>query len=253
MTKQVSGRSRFSRWAMALAAATPMVLGGCGLGQLMSAPWITNANNNNVVFLGDSIFALSGDIQKSLHAKAGGTFRNYTTSGAQLDGGIINPSIRGQFERAESDNPNSSIVVMDGGGNDILIPTIALADPYDCKTQWYEFGRLSKTCRDYIDDLYVDVVDLLNDIHASGVNNVVYLGYYYTKAGLLGANDLDEAVDYGDKILASACKNSTVNCSFVDPRPVINSSDIKSDGVHPTTSGSNKIANLIWAKLEPLL
>ena len=36
---------------------------GCGLGVLLSKPWIRNANNNKVVFFGDSIFALSGEIQ----------------------------------------------------------------------------------------------------------------------------------------------------------------------------------------------
>ncbi|NMO13539.1 SGNH/GDSL hydrolase family protein [Pyxidicoccus fallax] len=248
---QVSGRARLL--LLSLAVSAPAVLAGCGLGQLMSAPWIPDADNDNVVFLGDSIFALSGDIQKAIHIEAGGTFRNYTTSGAELEGGVITPSIRGQFELAESANPNSRIVVMDGGGNDILIPTIALADPYDCKTQWYEFGRLSQSCRDYIDDIYVDGADLLNDMAASGVTDIVYLGYYYTKAGLLGADDLDEAVDYGDQILATACSNSVVDCSFVDPRPVVTNADVKSDGVHPTTSGSNKIAGLIWAELEPRL
>ncbi|XXF74894.1 hypothetical protein P2318_17625 [Myxococcaceae bacterium GXIMD 01537] len=250
---QVSGLARLPRWARALVVTTPMILVGCGLGQLMSAPWITDADNDNVVFLGDSIFALSGEIQTAIHAKAGGTFRNYTTSGAEITGGVVTPSIRGQFDLAETDNPNSRIVVMDGGGNDILIPTIALADPYDCKTQWYEFGRLSKSCQEYIDDIYVDVADLLNDMSASGVTDVVYLGYYRTKSGLLGAGDLTEAVDYGDQILGSACTNAVVDCDFVDPRSAITNADIKSDGVHPTTSGSNKIAGLIWSKLGPKL
>ncbi|MCP3062647.1 hypothetical protein LXT21_28065 [Myxococcus sp. K38C18041901] len=250
---QVSGRARLPRWARALVVTTPMLLVGCGLGQLMSAPWIPSADNNDVVFLGDSIFALSGEIQTALHAKAGGTFRNYTTSGAEIEGGVITPSIRGQFDLAESANPNSHIVVMDGGGNDILIPTIALADPYNCKTQWYEFGRLSQSCKDYIDDIYVEVADLLNDMSTSGVTDVVYLGYYRTKFGLLNASDLDQAVDYGDLILGNACANAAVDCDFVDPRSAITNADIKADGVHPTTSGSNKIANLIWSKLEPRL
>ena len=34
------------------------MLSGCGLGVLLSKPWIRNANNNKVVFFGDSIFAL---------------------------------------------------------------------------------------------------------------------------------------------------------------------------------------------------
>src|SRR5262245_47287711 len=78
------------------------VLTGCGLGVLLSKPWIRNANNNKVVFFGDSIFALSGEIQRILHANAGGTFRNYTTSGAELIGGLIQPSVEQQIAIANA-------------------------------------------------------------------------------------------------------------------------------------------------------
>ena len=141
---------------------------------------------------------------------------------------------------------------MNGGGNDILIPAVAL-DPYDCLTQWYEFGRLSSRCKSFIDDIYVDGVDLLNDLHADGVTDVIYLGYYYTKNGLILADDLEEAIDYGDAKLAQACQNAAVSCTFVDPRGAIRDRDITADGVHPTAGGSRKLANLIWPVLEPLL
>jgi lysophospholipase L1-like esterase len=228
------------------------VLTGCGLGVLLSKPWIRSANNNKVVFFGDSIFALSGEIQRVLHGYAGGTFRNYTTSGAELIGGSIAPSVEQQIGTANADNPNSSVVVMNGGGNDILIPAIAF-DPYDCMTQWYEFGKLSGTCKSYIDEIYVDGVDLLNDLHADGVTQVVYLGYYYTKNGLIRADDLEEAVVYGDAKLALACNNSVVSCTFIDPRSTIRDSDITLDGVHPTAGGSRKLADLIWPLLRTKL
>ena len=227
-------------------------LSGCGLGVLLSAPWIRNAGNNKVVFFGDSIFALSGEIQKTLHGYAGKTFRNYTTSGAELLGGAIAPSVEQQIGIANADNPNSTVVVMNGGGNDILIPAVAL-DPYDCLTQWYEFGQLSSRCKSYINEIYVDGVDLLNDLHADGVTSVIYLGYYYTKNGLLLVDDLEEAIVYGDAKLSQACANSVVSCQFIDPRSTIKDSDITADGVHPTAGGSKKLANLIWPLLQPKL
>ncbi len=224
-------------------------LSGCGLGVLMSKPWIRDANDDRVVFFGDSIFALSGGIQQVLHGYAGGTFRNYTTSGAELVGGLIAPSVEQQIATANADDPNSTVVVMDGGGNDILIPAIAF-DPYDCMTQWYEFGRLSSTCKSFIDEIYVDGVDLLNGLYADGVTQVIYLGYYYTKNGLILADDLEEAIVYGDGKLALACQNSVVNCTFLDPRSTIRDSDITSDGVHPNSTGSKKLADLIWPVLR---
>jgi len=240
----------FSRSVLIVVLASSVV--GCGLGTLLSVPWIRDADDDRVVFFGDSIFALSGEIQANLHAYAGGTFRNYTTSGAELFGGLIQPSIAQQYEIAKSDDPGSTIVVMDGGGNDILIPAVAL-DPYDCLTQWWEWGRLSRSCKDFIDDIYVEGVDLLNQMAAEGVSDVVYLGYYYTKNGLLWVDDLEEAVDYGDMRLAQACANSVVGCSFVDPRSTIRDRDIKVDGVHPTTGGSKKLADLIWPVLQSKL
>lgn len=141
---------------------------------------------------------------------------------------------------------------MDGGGNDILIPALAF-DPYDCMTQWYEFGRLSSTCKSYIDDLYVDGVDLLNDVKAEGYTHVIYLGYCYTKNGLIPADDFEEAIDYGDGKLKQACQSSIVACTFIDPRSTIRDSDITVDGVHPNSSGSRKLADLIWPVLRTKL
>lgn len=228
-----------------------LTLIGCGF--VASVPWIRNADNNQVVNIGDSIFALSGEIQDFLHSYAGQTFRRYAVSGAEITGGALAPSVASQYDTARYDNPNIDIIFMDGGGNDILLPAIAF-DPYNCKTQWYEWGKLSSSCKSLIDDIYVDTVNLLNDMYADGVDHVIYQGYYYTKdTWLMQLDDLEEAIDYGDVRLAQACQYSAVNCTFIDPRSTIKDSDIKTDAIHPTTSGSQKLADLIWPVLAPLL
>lgn len=236
--------------ALAISAA----LTGCGgVGGLASNDRVSDADNDQVITIGDSIFALSGDLQDYLESYAGETFRQYTLSGAELKGGIIATDVYSQYNIAKNDNPNIDTIVMDGGGNDILIPSIALFDPYNCKTQWYQFGRLSSRCKNFIDDIYVDAVNLLNNMDADGVDNVIYLGYYYTKNGLFLLDSMEEAVDYGDMRLSQACRNSTVNCQFIDPRSTIRDSNIIIDGIHPTKEGSRKLANLIWPALQPLL
>jgi lysophospholipase L1-like esterase len=250
-TMRRHGSTRFFKGSV-LGVLLASVASGCGLGFLASAPWIRNADNNDVVVLGDSIWALSGEIQANLHAWNGGTFRNYAVSGAELIGGVIAPSVVQQYDIAMSDNPNSTILVMDGGGNDILLPAVAF-DPYDCLTQWYEWGRLSSSCKNFIDDIYVDGVNFLNDVHADGFTDIVFLGYYYTKNGLLWVDDLKEAIDYGDARLAQACQYSAADCTFVDPRSTIRDRDITLDGVHPNSTGSRKLAELIWPVLQPKL
>lgn len=238
---------------MSTAVAAVLLCGvTTGCGDLLSKPMIRDADNDNVVFLGDSIFALSGEIQQNLHARAGGTFRNYTTSGAELNGGLIQPSIVTQFAMAFADDPTSKVYVMNGGGNDILIPTV-VGDPFDCLTGFLEFGRLSRKCRELIADIRVEQTDLLNQMAANGVTDVIYLGYYFTKAGLIGRESLEEAVDFGDEMLAAGCRDAVLNCTFIDPRRVVTNRDIVVDGVHPNASGSRKLADLIWPLLATKL
>ncbi|HOM27996.1 MAG TPA: SGNH/GDSL hydrolase family protein [Deltaproteobacteria bacterium] len=231
------------RYSVLLAAV--LVMTGCSL---LSVPVIRNASRNDVVNLGDSIFALSGKIQDYLHSWSGQTFRRYALSGSMI------VHIEDQYSDAKADNPNIATIFMDGGGNDILIPA-TLFDPYNCKVDWWESG-LSSTCKALINDIYVDVVDLLNQMGRDGVDNIIYLGYYRLKNGLIGSTSLNPAVDYGDAKLALAVQNATAVPNyrvFIDPRSSITSSDIIYDGVHPSDSGSMKLATLIWAKLQPLL
>jgi len=230
-----------------LIAAFALILVGTGC-SIISVPIITNAGRNDVVNVGDSIFALSGKIQDYLHAWSGTTFRRYALSGSFVS------HVSDQYDDAKADNPYINTIFMDGGGNDILIPA-NLFDPYNCKKDWWESG-LSSTCKNLINDVYVDVVNLLNRMGTDGVDNIIFLGYYHVKNGLFATTGLNPAVDYGDTKLALAVANATAAPNyrvFLDPRPSCTSSDIIYDGVHPNDSGSYKCAALIWAKLQPKL
>jgi hypothetical protein len=236
-----------------IALALCVAASSCGF--MASVPWIRSASKNEVVNLGDSIFALSGDESKYLHAWSGQTFRRYATSGAEVNGGDwIAPSVKNQYATARSDNSYIKTIFMDGGGNDILIPATAL-DPYNCKVDWWESG-LSSSCKNLINDVYVDTVNLLNQMGRDGVKNIIFQGYYRVKFGLIGSTSLNQAVDYGDLKLSQAVANATAVANyrvFIDPRSKITNSDIIIDGIHPTDSGSYKLAQLVWAKLQPKL
>jgi len=223
---------------LAAVAVVAFTIVGCSGGN----PYVTNADRNEIITVGDSIFDLSGEVQLFLEQAAGQTFRNYTQNGAKLAG------IEGQYADAKLDDPTIQTVIMDAGGNDILIPAL-LFDPQRCKTTWYR-KNLSSKCKTFIDNLYVDVVDFLNLMSTDGVSDVIYLGYYHTTGD---KTNLIQAVDYGDVKLALACANTAANCTFIDPRASIFAADVKSDGIHPTTSGSQKLADLIWPELQPLL
>ena len=226
----------------------------CGAGELMSVDPLTDADNDEIVNIGDSIFALSGDIYTDLESRSGETWRHYAISGAQMVGGFLGDPLPVQYETARADDPDIRVVYMDGGGNDILVPAIVL-DPDDCKNcNYWWCGDLSQSCKDLIDDVYVETVDLLNQMDDDGVEQVVFMGYYHLKWGLLGnLTTLDDAVDYGDKRLRDACINSTANAVFVDPRAAFEgreSSYIIADGIHPTEQGSAVLGGLIWNALN---
>ena len=233
-----------------LVAVLAISLGACSL---VSVANITSAGNNKIVNIGDSIFALSGGISNYLHSYAGKTFRRYCTSGAYITGTSIltSFSVNNQYDKAKSDYSTIDTVFMDGGGNDILIPATMYFDPNSCKTT----GTLSTKCKTSIDNVYVTAVTLFNKMGTAGVKNLLFLGYYHIKSGVIGTTSLNAAVDYGDTKLAQAVANTTTitgTKTFIDPRSSIVDSDIIIDGVHPADSGSKKLANLIWAKLKLL-
>ena len=228
----------------ALLTASIFTLVACG-----GAPdYVETADRNDVVTVGDSIFDLSGDLQRFLEAKAGQTFRDYTISGAELSGGSLARAIDLQYADAKAFNGNINTIVMDGGGNDILIPAMVL-DTYGCRTQWYR-KNITSRCKNLINDVYVTAVNLLNEMDADGVQNVVYLGYYELPRG--NAN-LGQALEYGVTRIGEACSNSVASCSFVDPRGTIPANYVLDDDIHPTVEGSQVLADLIWPHLQPLL
>ena len=212
-------------------------------------PYEESADRNEVITLGDSIFDLNGVIQETLESYAGETFRDYTQSGAELSGGSLAKSVEQQYADARSTDANIETIVMDGGGNDILIPA-TLFDPYGCRTKWYRWN-ISRSCRGLIEDQYVNAVNLLNQMDSDGVDNVIWLGYYELPRG---NTNLTQALNYGDDLLGYACDVSgNANCQFVDPRGTVPASQVESDDIHPTPAGSVNLANQIWPKLQPLL
>ena len=210
--------------------------------------YVEPADRNDVVTLGDSIFDLSGDIQANLEAQAGLTFRNYTQSGAEISGGLIARSVEGQYADAKSTNPNINIAVMNGGGNDLLIPAMIL-DPYGCRTHWW-LWNISRSCRNLVNDTYVKAVNLLNKMGNEGVEDIIYLGYYELPRG---NENLERAVGYGDDRLKDACNNSTSNCTFLDPRGMVPENHVLNDNIHPTSEGSKTLSDLIWPVLTNIL
>jgi len=232
-----------------VAKATAAIVVAASVVGCSGTSYVETADRMDVITLGDSIFDLNGEIQANLESWAGQTFRNYTQSGAELSGGALAAAVDSQYATAKATDANIDTIIMDGGGNDLLIPA-TLFDPYGCRTHWWRWN-ISQSCINLIEDQYVTAVDLLNTMDADGVQNIVYLGYYELPRG--NAN-LTQTLNYGDAYLGYACDvATTANCTFVDPRGTIPAEDVLSDNIHPTVNGSLTLATQIWPVLQPLL
>jgi hypothetical protein len=246
--KTINLKSISQKGTSLIKLVTASVLAMNMVGCTVEADYTDVADRNDVATFGDSIFDLNGVIQTELEANAGETFRDYTTSGAKLSGGSLAPAVDEQYASANAANPDITTVVMNGGGNDILIPAM-IFDQYRCKTKWYR-PNLSSSCKNLINNIKVTQVDLLDQMANDGVEDIIYLAYYEL---VRGNDNLNQAVHYGDQKLIEGCDGTIANCTLVDPRGTISAAQIESDDIHPTVAGSEVLAAQVWPLLEPLL
>jgi hypothetical protein len=217
---------------------------GCGMADMHNP----TATEFDVVIVGDSIYDLDGFIHDNLQTLSGKSYKDYSKSGDTI-GYITN-----QYNSAIAARPSIKTILMDAGGNDILM------NMYWSQACQTSSSTPSAACRAYIDGVLDSVETLWTDMGNDGVDNIIHTGYYALKAGTLttllyGKTKLNAAVAYADVEYAKAALVSPAEVTFIDPRASFKgkeSSYIKSDGIHPTNAGGKVMADLIWAKLLSL-
>ena len=210
------------------------------------------ATGKEVVMIGDSYPALSGEIAKSLEATAtsagalasGDAYRTYYVSGTNMVGGM-SPNIPAQFQEAVTANPDIKYVIMDGGGDDILISNNA------CITT--QPPPASQSCVTTINDAVDAAKTLFGQMKTAGVKSVIY--YFYPHLPTSGKQYVNTTLDYAYPLVQAACDGAaatSIPCYFVDTRPAFEGHPeyIGPDGIHPTTAGSDVIAGLIWGVMQ---
>jgi len=196
---------------------------------------------SDVLLIGDSFIALSRDISKDLNTLARGagalgasdSYRDVSVSGTQLSGGI-SPQIPVQYANAQKQTP-AKVVIMDGGGNDMLNNTCS--DPPTSSCQG-------------IQNAVNAVKELFTKMGTDGVQTVVYFFYPENQK-----NAVQKAkIDVLRSLLQPICASSvSPKCYGVDLRPVFEghfTEYVMSDGIHPTAAGSQASADAIWATMK---
>ena len=220
------------------AIALAVFICGCGMANMTNP----TANEFDVVIVGDSIYDLDAYIHTSLKKITGQSYKDYSRSGDTIS------YIRDQYEDAIGTNPNIRTIIMDAGGNDILM------DVYWSQACQSSTMTVSSSCKSYLNGVLDDVEDLWADMDGDGIDAIIHTGYYYLKRGYLtvmlyGGTRLNGAVKYADEQLAISAGISPANCFFIDPRSSFSgheSSYIISDGIHPSSAGGSVMANLIY-------
>lgn len=209
-------------------------------------------NERDVQIVGDSVFDLSGDIWSVLKGLSGKKYKDRSVSGAKI------AAIDSQLRKAERRSSLKSVIA-DGGANDILRGSA------DCDSD-----PLTSACLNLLDYVADKMLNMIDDMYNGPSDDHVWLGYYHVKAPEAEKN---EAIDYvhdvvypdmfdlsgqgGSTYSGSVSGYGTFmgstlggfNIAVVDPRSSIAPNDIKSDGIHPTYSGSVKLGNLIWGTM----
>ncbi len=200
----------------------------------------TQIKGSDVMIIGDSYFALSGEIVRALEREArnagvlgaNDSFRNNPVSGATL----ANNGIPSQYKNGISSG-KVKYVIMDGGGNDCLQGYTP--PPYNASTP-------------FIKNATDAVTELLKQMKADGVVKVFYLFYPNPNGDL---NGLKGKLDALRPIMQSTVANAAVKPEtyFFDIRPTWDghlSEYTLPDGIHPTTAGSVATAQAMWAEMQ---
>ncbi|GGY83693.1 SGNH/GDSL hydrolase family protein [Marinobacter zhanjiangensis] len=187
------------------------------------------------MIVGDSIFALSGDIHSYLEDDLDETIDTYARSGCQVNGTSLLCSSRytipNQYDNADKDGIDT--VIMNGGGNDFL-----LGDGADCTTQ--------ACIEEVLAGIEQTLAGMYNEMQNDGISEIIFLGYYNVEDPQDAAiNDLSMAY--------KAANYPQMGVDFIDTRPAFAGNEsryISSDEIHPTAAGSRVLADLILQELD---
>ncbi|MFZ5573538.1 MAG: SGNH/GDSL hydrolase family protein [Thermodesulfobacteriota bacterium] len=217
---------KFVKLFLAIGMAAGLILPMTGCSFDFNNP---TASEYDVQIVGDSVFDLSGDIQKTLKTLSGKMYKDRSVSGAKI------AAIQSQLNTALG-RASLKTVIADGGANDILQGSM------DCDSD-----PLTQGCVDVIDYIADKMDAMLYSMYVGPPNHCVWLGYYHVKGSELEKN---EAIDfcYTD-IYPGVFSPYPTSAFLVDPRAAFAGHEatyIKSDDIHPTLAGSQVLANMIW-------
>jgi lysophospholipase L1-like esterase len=183
-------------------------------------------------------------------------YTNKAVAGTAMGSGGLFGLIPPQFDQALMVSTDIRLVILDGGGNDILLP--AAGSP-DCKNMMG--NSTNPACQAIIAKALAAGSTLMGHMADSGVKDVIFFGYPHVPSSSLGGSNGNELIDYATPLTQKSCDGELaatggkLTCHFIDMRQpfAMNggySNISTADGVHPTQSGQTIMANEIWKVMK---
>jgi hypothetical protein len=238
-------------------------VGGSGGGAPIEKPPCLG-NPNQIVMIGDSYMMwVSHTFGADMNAAASMTIENFAIGGTSMGSGGIG-LIAPQFDTALTTHPNPIAVIMDGGGNDVLVPdTTQFPRGGDCKMMGAQSPSIPD-CQKIVDKALAAGTELFLRMATAGVKDVMFFFYPHVPLNtLVGGTDPNGMLDYAIPKIKAACDGAyqlslqldptkTLRCHFIDMVPVFagHADYFALTDIHPNTAGSKAMAAAIWAKMK---
>jgi hypothetical protein len=207
--------------------------------------------DSQLVVIGDSyINWLSHTFPEDIQRESGQAWRMEAVGGTSMGSGGIG-SIPQQFYDSIAKDPDAHTVLMDGGGNDVLVPDFSNAFFYECTSK----GSSTKANCQKIVETAVTVAGQLRDkAAAAGIRDVVYFFYPHVPANtILSGDDPAEMLDYAVPKVRAFCDDmlkdtgGKTRCTFIDMIPLFKGhTDWFNEDIHENATGSAAMAKEIW-------
>jgi hypothetical protein len=163
--------------------------------------------------------------------------------------GLIPPT----FDTALAADPDIVAAVLDGGGNDVLIPAATWPGGADCKNN--ANAATIKVCQDIVKTALDAAEKLMLAMAAKDVRDIVYFFYPHVPEGtFLGGAHPNAILEYALPLARTVCDGAEAKsggktrCHFLDLSPVFAGHDeyFAAGDIHENAQGSAAMAEAVW-------
>jgi hypothetical protein len=213
---------------------------------------------SQVVLLGDSyINWVSHNFPSDLNAVSGQTFRMYAVGAYSMGSGGIG-LIPPQLDEAVKADPDITTVVLDGGGDVVLVPDV-MQFPMGADCRKSAMSATIPDCQAIVKKALAAASMMLDNAVAQGVKDVIYFYYPRVPEGtLIGGAHPNAILEYALPMARDFCETTLarshgkLNCHFIDMIPVFDGHPdyFAPTDIHPSPAGSAAMAKAVWNTMK---